>query len=46
MGNCQDLEDLAEDARMLAYAVQPLLQEIDAISVRASNSTSLFAEIS
>ncbi|KAL5659806.1 hypothetical protein ACJX0J_026931, partial [Zea mays] len=32
MGNCQDLEDLAEDARMLAYAVQPLLQEIDAIS--------------
>ncbi|AQK78106.1 glycolipid transfer protein 2 [Zea mays] len=34
MGNCQDLEDLAEDARMLAYAVQPLLQEIDAISAK------------
>jgi len=35
MGNCQDFEDLAEDAKTLAYAVQPLLEEIDAISVRA-----------
>jgi len=41
MGNCQDFEDLAEDAKTLAYAVQPLLEEIDAISVRASNFTSV-----
>jgi len=34
MGNCQDFEDLAEDAKTLAYAVQPLLEEIDAISAK------------
>ncbi|CAL5009125.1 unnamed protein product [Urochloa decumbens] len=34
MGNCQDFEDLTEDAKMLAYAVQPMLEEIDAISVK------------
>ncbi|XP_066326375.1 glycolipid transfer protein 2-like [Miscanthus floridulus] len=34
MGNCQDFEDLAEDAKMLSYAVQPLLEEIDAISAK------------
>ncbi|CAO2164718.1 unnamed protein product [Urochloa humidicola] len=34
MGNCQDFEDLAEDAKMLTYAVQPMLEEIDAISVK------------
>ncbi|WVZ95516.1 hypothetical protein U9M48_041269 [Paspalum notatum var. saurae] len=31
MGDCQDIEVLAEDAKMLAYAVQPLLEEIDAV---------------
>ncbi|KAJ1266841.1 hypothetical protein BS78_07G009800 [Paspalum vaginatum] len=31
MGDSQDLGDLAEDAKMLAYAVQPLLEEIDAV---------------
>lgn len=34
MGNCQDFEDLAEDAKMLTYAVQPMLEEIDAISAK------------
>jgi hypothetical protein len=34
MGNCQDFEDLAEDAKMLTHAVQPLLEEIDAISAK------------
>ncbi|CAL5009469.1 unnamed protein product [Urochloa decumbens] len=34
MGNCQDFEDLTEDAKMLTYAVQPMLEEIDAISVK------------
>ncbi|RLM61288.1 glycolipid transfer protein 2-like [Panicum miliaceum] len=42
MGNCQDFEDLAEDAKMLTHAVQPLLEEIDAISVRVSNFTSVY----
>lgn len=39
MGNCQNFEDLAEDAKMLAYAIQLLLEEIDVISVRVSNFT-------
>ncbi|CAL4996170.1 unnamed protein product [Urochloa decumbens] len=34
MGNCQDFEDLTEDAKMLTYAVQPMLEEIDAISAK------------
>ncbi|CAO2186615.1 unnamed protein product [Urochloa humidicola] len=34
MGNCQDFEDLAADVKMLTYAVQPMLEEIDAISVK------------
>uniref|UniRef100_A0A0A9CCS0 Uncharacterized protein n=1 Tax=Arundo donax TaxID=35708 RepID=A0A0A9CCS0_ARUDO len=31
MGNCQNFEDLAEDVKILIHAVQPLLEEIDAI---------------
>ncbi|KAF8712623.1 hypothetical protein HU200_028379 [Digitaria exilis] len=31
MGNCQDFEDLADDAKLLTYAVQPMLEEINAI---------------
>ena len=42
MGNCQDFEDLAEDAKMLTHAVKPLLDEIDAISVSVSNFTSVY----
>ncbi|CAO2205490.1 unnamed protein product [Urochloa humidicola] len=36
MGNCQDFEDLEEDAKMLTYAVQPMLEEINAILVKHS----------
>ena len=42
MGNCQDFEDLAEDAKMLTHAVQLLLEEIDAILVGVSSLTSVY----
>nr|CAB3481840.1 unnamed protein product [Digitaria exilis] len=38
MGNCQDFEDLADDAKLLTYAVQPMLEEINAILVRAKHN--------
>ncbi|KAL6856953.1 hypothetical protein ACP4OV_018335 [Aristida adscensionis] len=38
MGNCHDLEDLAEDVKMLTTVVQPLLEEVDAILVRAKHN--------
>lgn len=42
MGNCQDFEDLADDAKLLTYAVQPMLEEINAILVRVSNFISVY----